>query len=82
VYYLRIFSEGVCARLKGEELQVKVLILILTILLAGCVVTPPIITDVYRDGDDLVFHKAAVEVNTVTYQVNERDGRDIRVNIK
>jgi starvation-inducible outer membrane lipoprotein len=61
---------------------VKVIILTLTILLAGCVVTPPMITDVYRDGDDLVFHKASVQVNTITLQVNERDGRDIRVNIK
>jgi hypothetical protein len=52
------------------------------LLLTACIVTPPIITDVYRDGDDLVFHKATIQVNTVTYQVNERDGRDIRVSIK
>jgi hypothetical protein len=60
----------------------KILVLVLTALLAGCIVTPPVITDVYRDGDDLVFHKATIQVNTVTYQVNERDGRDIRVSIK
>jgi hypothetical protein len=59
-----------------------ILALILTILLAGCIVTPNVVTDVYRDGDDLVFHKATIQVNTVTYQVNERDGRDIRVSIK
>jgi hypothetical protein len=56
--------------------------LILIALLAGCVVTPPMITDVYRDGNDLVFHKASVQVNTITYQVCEKNGRDIRVNIK
>jgi outer membrane biogenesis lipoprotein LolB len=56
--------------------------LVALLLLTACIVTPPMITDVYRDGDDLVFHKATIQVNTVTYQVNERDGRDIRVNIK
>ena len=56
--------------------------IILTMLLVGCMVTPPVITDIYRDGDDLVFHKASIQVNTITYQINERDGRDIRVRIK
>jgi outer membrane biogenesis lipoprotein LolB len=56
--------------------------LIALLLLTACIVTPPMVTDVYRDGDDLVFHKATVQVNTLTYQVNERDGRDIRVSIK
>lgn len=59
-----------------------ILVLVLTMLLAGCIVTPPMITDVYRDGNDLVFHKASIQVNTITYQVNEKDGRDVRVSIK
>ena len=56
--------------------------LVALLLLTACIVTPPMITDVYRDGDDLVFHKANVQVNTVTYQVNETNGRDYRINIK
>jgi hypothetical protein len=56
--------------------------LILLVLLTACIVTPPMITDVYRDGDDLVFHKTNIQVNTVTYQVNETNGRDIRVSLK
>ena len=56
--------------------------IVVLLLLTGCIVTPPVITDVYRDGDYLVFHKANIHVNTVTYQVNEIDGRDVRVNIK
>jgi starvation-inducible outer membrane lipoprotein len=59
-----------------------VVILMMLLLLTACIVTPPMITDVYRDGNDLVFHKATVQVNTFTYQVNEKDGRDVRVNIK
>lgn len=59
-----------------------IIAIIVTLLLTACIVTPPMIIDVYRDGDDLVFHKATVQVNTITYQVNERDGRDVRVNIK
>lgn len=64
--------------MKGKTIAVVIALLLLT----ACIVTPPMITDVYRDGDDLVFHKANVQVNTITYQVNERDGRDFRVNIK
>lgn len=54
----------------------------LLLLSAGCITTAPMVTDVYRDGDDLVFHKANVQVNTITYQVSEKNGRDIRVSIK
>lgn len=59
-----------------------IIAIMVALLLTACIVTPPIITDVYRDGDDLVFHKATVQVNTFTYQVNEKNGRDVRVNIK
>ena len=56
--------------------------LIMILSLAGCITTPPMIVDVYRDGDDLVFRKSNVRVNTVTYEAEETNGRDIRVNIK
>jgi outer membrane biogenesis lipoprotein LolB len=65
--------------MKGKTV---ICMLIALLLLTACIVTPPMITDVYRDGNDLVFHKASVQVNTLTYQVNERDGRDFRINIK
>lgn len=70
--------------MKGKTMKGKTIIglLVALLLLTACIVTPPMITDVYRDGNDLVFHKVAVQVNTVTYQVNEKDGRDVRVNIK
>ena len=57
-------------------------ILIMILSLAGCITTPPMIVDVYRDGDDLVFRKSNVRVNTVTYEAGETNGRDIRINIK
>ena len=57
-------------------------VLIMILSLTGCITTPPMIVDVYRDGDDLVFRKSNVCVNTVTYEAEETNGRDIRVNIK
>ena len=60
----------------------KKIILVMFLLLAGCITTPPMIVDVYRDGDDLVFRKSNVRVNTVTYETREINSRDIRISIK
>jgi hypothetical protein len=56
--------------------------LLLLILLTACIVTPPMITDIHRDGDDLVFYKAAIQVNTLTYETKEINSREVRVSIK
>ena len=60
----------------------KIIGFILLLLLMGCVTTGPVIVDVYRDGDDLVFRKANVRVNTMTYEVSEVNSREVRVSIK
>lgn len=60
----------------------KIIGLILLLLLVGCMTTGPVITDVHRDGNVLVFHKANVRVNTVTCEITEVNSREVRINIK
>ena len=56
--------------------------LIMILSLVGCITTGPVLTDVHREGDVLVFQKTNVRVNTLTYEVSEVNSREVRIDIK
>jgi len=57
-------------------------IILLVLLLGGCMKTPAVITDVYRDGDVLVFRKAVLNANTLSYQITESHSHEVRISLK